>query len=71
VSNIRLSDVNRFEELVLPHVDAARDVAKADARGRRANVRRCTMNCNEATTLTAEYADGEIDGLRSHTHGCA
>ena len=24
------------------------------------------MNCNEAATLIAAYADGEIDGLRSH-----
>jgi anti-sigma factor RsiW len=33
------------------------------------------MNCNEATTLVAAYADGEIDGLRSdflkkHLLGC-
>ena len=24
------------------------------------------MNCSEAATLIAAYADGEIDGLRSH-----
>jgi anti-sigma factor RsiW len=34
------------------------------------------MNCNEAATLVAAYADGEIDGLRSHLlkrhlRGCA
>ena len=34
------------------------------------------MNCNEAATLVAAYADGEIDGQRSavlkqHLLGCA
>src|SRR5438132_2654122 len=34
------------------------------------------MNCNEAATLVAAYADGEIDGLRGdllkrHLRGCA